>query len=62
MLAGVRTVGCRRVGGGPPGEPFDSNVAAGAALAAALPEVGALLFEGSGTLHPARRGRPHASA
>jgi cyclic 2,3-diphosphoglycerate synthase len=52
VLAGVRTVGCRRVGGGPLGAPFDSNVAAGAALAAALPEVGALLFEGSGSCIP----------
>src|SRR5918999_4688131 len=30
VLAGVRTVGCRRVGGGLAGEPWDSNVAAGA--------------------------------
>jgi cyclic 2,3-diphosphoglycerate synthetase len=52
VLAGVRTVGCRRVGGGPLGAPFDSNVAAGAALAAALPEVGALIFEGSGSCIP----------
>ena len=37
LLAGVRTVGCRRVGGGPLGEPHESNVPAGAALAAALP-------------------------
>ena len=52
VLAGVRTVGCRRVGGGPLGAPFDSNVAAGGALAAALPEVGALIFEGSGSCIP----------
>jgi cyclic 2,3-diphosphoglycerate synthetase len=52
VLAGVRTVGCRRVGGGPAGAPFDSNVPAGAALAAALPEVGALIFEGSGSSIP----------
>ena len=52
VLAGVRTVGCRRVGGGPVGAPFDSNVPAGAALAAALPEVGALIFEGSGSCIP----------
>jgi cyclic 2,3-diphosphoglycerate synthetase len=52
VLAGVRTVGCRRVGGGPVGAPFGSNVAAGAALAAALPEVGALIFEGSGSCIP----------
>jgi len=52
LLAGVRTVGCRRVGGGPLGEPYESNVAAGAALAAALPEAGALIFEGSGSCIP----------
>jgi cyclic 2,3-diphosphoglycerate synthase len=52
LLAAVRTVGCRRVGGGPAGAPFESNVAAGAALAAALPGVGALIFEGSGTCIP----------
>ena len=33
-LAGVPTVGCRRVGGGLAGEPAESNVAEGAALAA----------------------------
>lgn len=52
VLAGVRTVGCRRVGGGPLGEPHSSNVPAGAGLAAALPETGALIFEGSGTCIP----------
>jgi cyclic 2,3-diphosphoglycerate synthase len=52
VLAGVRTVGCRRVGGGPLGEPFASNVPAGAALAAALPDTGALIFEGSGSCIP----------
>jgi cyclic 2,3-diphosphoglycerate synthase len=52
VLAGVRTVGCRRVGGGPAGAPFESNVAAGAALAAELPGVGALIFEGSGSCIP----------
>jgi cyclic 2,3-diphosphoglycerate synthetase len=52
VLARVRTVGCRRVGGGLAGEPWDSNVAAGAVLAAALPGAGALLFEGSGTCIP----------
>jgi cyclic 2,3-diphosphoglycerate synthetase len=52
VLAGVRTIGCRRVGGGPLGEPRESNVPAGAALAAALPEVGALIFEGSGSCIP----------
>jgi cyclic 2,3-diphosphoglycerate synthase len=51
VLAGVPTVGCRRVGGGPAGEPAESNVAAGAALAASL-EPGAILFEGSGACVP----------
>jgi cyclic 2,3-diphosphoglycerate synthetase len=50
-LAGVRTVGCRRVGGGLAGEPAESNVAAGAALAAAMGP-GAIVFEGSGSCIP----------
>jgi cyclic 2,3-diphosphoglycerate synthetase len=51
VLAGVRTVGCRRVGGGFAGAPAESNVGAGAALAAALgPDV--LIFEGSGACIP----------
>jgi cyclic 2,3-diphosphoglycerate synthase len=52
VLAGVRTVGCRRVGGGLAGAPRESNVPAGAALAAALPETGVLIFEGSGSCIP----------
>jgi cyclic 2,3-diphosphoglycerate synthase len=51
VLAGVRTVGCRRVGGGPAGEPAESNVAEGAALAATLAP-GAIVFEGSGACIP----------
>jgi cyclic 2,3-diphosphoglycerate synthetase len=51
VLAGVRTVGCRRVGGGPAGEPADSNVVAGAELAAGL-DPGAIVFEGSGACIP----------
>jgi cyclic 2,3-diphosphoglycerate synthetase len=51
LLAGVRTVGCRRVGGGPAGAPAASNVGAGAALAASL-RPGALLLEGSGACIP----------
>jgi cyclic 2,3-diphosphoglycerate synthetase len=51
VLAGVRTVGCRRVGGGPAGEPAESNVAEGAALAAGLGPR-ALIFEGSGACVP----------
>lgn len=50
-IAGVPTVGCRRVGGGLVGEPFDSNVAAGAQLAASL-EPDALILEGSGSCIP----------
>jgi cyclic 2,3-diphosphoglycerate synthase len=51
VIAGVRTVGCRRVGGGFAGAPFDSNVPAGAELAASL-EPGAIVFEGSGACIP----------
>ncbi|HZN87393.1 MAG TPA: hypothetical protein VFB44_00315 [Thermoleophilaceae bacterium] len=51
VVAGVRTVGCRRVGGGFAGAPAESNVPAGAALAASL-EPGALVFEGSGACVP----------
>jgi cyclic 2,3-diphosphoglycerate synthase len=51
VVAGVRTVGCRRIGGGFAGAPFESNVAAGAALAVSL-EPGAIVFEGSGACIP----------
>jgi cyclic 2,3-diphosphoglycerate synthetase len=51
VIAAVRTVGCRRVGGGFAGEPFESNVAAGAALAASL-DPGTIIFEGSGACIP----------
>jgi cyclic 2,3-diphosphoglycerate synthase len=51
VVAGVRTVGCRRVGGGFAGAPFESNVPKGAALAASL-EPGCILFEGSGAAIP----------
>jgi cyclic 2,3-diphosphoglycerate synthetase len=50
-LAGVRTVGCRRVGGGLAGQPAESNVPEGAALAASL-SPDALIFEGSGSCVP----------
>ncbi len=51
VLAGVRTVGCRRIGGGFAGAPAESNVPAGAALAASLrPDT--LIFEGSGACIP----------
>jgi cyclic 2,3-diphosphoglycerate synthase len=51
-VAGVRTVGCRRVGGGLAGAPWESNVPAGAELAASLPGAGVLIFEGSGSCIP----------
>jgi cyclic 2,3-diphosphoglycerate synthase len=51
LLASVPTVGCRRVGGGLNGAPFESNVSAGARLAASL-DAGTLLFEGSGACIP----------
>jgi cyclic 2,3-diphosphoglycerate synthase len=50
-IAGVRTVGCRRVGGGFAGAPFESNVPEGAELAASLGP-GAIVFEGSGACIP----------
>jgi cyclic 2,3-diphosphoglycerate synthase len=50
-IAGVPTVGCRRVGGGPAGEPVESNVPAGARLAASL-DPGVIIFEGSGACIP----------
>jgi cyclic 2,3-diphosphoglycerate synthetase len=51
VLAGVPTVGCRRVGGGLAGAPVTSNVLAGARLAAAQAP-GTVLFEGSGAAFP----------
>src|SRR5215207_4555517 len=51
VVAGVRTVGCRRIGGGFAGAPFESNVPAGATLAASL-DPGAIIFEGSGACVP----------
>jgi cyclic 2,3-diphosphoglycerate synthase len=51
VIAGVPTVGCRRVGGGFAGAPFESNVPEGAALAASL-EPSAIVFEGSGACIP----------
>jgi cyclic 2,3-diphosphoglycerate synthetase len=50
-LAGVATVGCRRVGGGLAGASVVSNVVAGARLAAAQ-RPGVILFEGSGAALP----------
>jgi cyclic 2,3-diphosphoglycerate synthase len=56
-LAGVVTVGCRRCGGGLAGAPVVSNVAEGAAIAAARrPDL--VIFEGSGAaLPPVATGR-----
>ena len=51
VLAGVPTVGCRRVGGGLAGAPAESNVPAGAELAASL-DPGVIIFEGSGACIP----------
>jgi cyclic 2,3-diphosphoglycerate synthetase len=51
VIAGVTTVGCRRVGGGLVGQPFESNMAEGARLATSLaPDT--LIFEGSGSCIP----------
>jgi len=51
LLAGVPTVGCRRCGGGLAGQVATSNVAEGAALAAALdPDL--VLLDGSGAALP----------
>ena len=50
-LAGVVTIGCRRCGGGLAGMPGESNVLAGAALAAERePEL--VVFDGSGAAVP----------
>jgi len=50
-LAGVPTIGCRRCGGGLAGAPGQSNVLAGAALAAERdPDV--VVFDGSGAAIP----------
>ena len=51
VLAGVPTVGCRRVGGGLVGEPGESNVPEGARLAATL-GADRMLLEGSGSSIP----------
>jgi cyclic 2,3-diphosphoglycerate synthase len=50
-LAGVVTIGCRRCGGGFAGSPGDSNVLAGAALAAER-EPDLVIFDGSGAAIP----------
>jgi cyclic 2,3-diphosphoglycerate synthetase len=50
-LVGVRTIGCRRAGGGLAGQVFDSNVLAGAELARSL-EPDLVIFDGSGAAIP----------
>jgi cyclic 2,3-diphosphoglycerate synthetase len=50
-LAGVVTIGCRRCGGGFAGSPGESNVLAGAALAAER-EPDLVIFDGSGAAIP----------
>lgn len=50
-LAGVVTIGCRRCGGGLAGAPGESNVHAGAALAAER-EPDLVVFDGSGAAIP----------
>lgn len=52
VLAGVPTVGCRRVGGGPTGQTGPTNFLEGVRLAAGLPGVETLLLEGSGASIP----------
>ena len=52
VLARVPTVGCRRVGGSLAGVPFETNMAAGARMAAALEDVDTLILEGSGACVP----------
>src|SRR5207253_4727757 len=50
-LAGVVTIGCRRCGGGLAGSPGESNILAGAALAAER-EPDLVIFDGSGAAIP----------
>ena len=52
VLARVPTVGCRRVGGSLAGVPFETNMVAGARLAAQLEGVDTLILEGSGACVP----------
>ena len=51
VLARVTTVGCRRCGEGPAGQPFESNVAQGVAVALRQ-EPGVVIVEGSGAALP----------
>ncbi len=51
LLAQVPTIGCRRCGGGMPGNPFSSNVIEGAKKANDLP-IDFVIMEGSGSTAP----------
>ena len=51
VLARVTTVGCRRCGEGPAGEPFESNVIEGVAVALRQ-DPGVVIVEGSGAALP----------
>lgn len=51
LMSRIPTVGCRRCGGGLAGEPFTSNVRAGALVANSL-ETDFTVFEGSGSAMP----------
>ena len=52
VIARVPTVGCRRVGGSLAGVAFETNMVAGARMAAALEDVDTLVLEGSGACVP----------
>jgi cyclic 2,3-diphosphoglycerate synthetase len=52
VLARVPTVGCRRIGGSLAGVPFETNMVAGARIAASLDDVDTLILEGSGACVP----------
>jgi cyclic 2,3-diphosphoglycerate synthase len=52
VLAGVPSIGCRRVGGSLAGAPFETNMVEGARMAAALDDVDTLILEGSGACVP----------
>jgi len=52
VIARVPSVGCRRVGGSLAGVPFETNMVAGARMAAALENIDTLILEGSGACVP----------
>lgn len=52
VLAGVPTVGCRRIGGGVEGSTWATNFPEGAQMAAAIDGVQTLIYEGSGAVVP----------